>query len=72
LKLIHGVQELLMLFWRKLFDVDIQEVCDFRHPEPIRLLVPLGVPKGVLTQNVYSAPITQQAEKLSFARAERE
>jgi hypothetical protein len=25
----------------------------------------------VLTQNVHSAPITQQAEKLSFARAER-
>jgi hypothetical protein len=27
---------------------------------------------GVLTQNVHSAPITQQAEKLSFARAEKE
>jgi hypothetical protein len=26
----------------------------------------------LLTQNVHSAPITQQAEKLSFARAERE
>jgi hypothetical protein len=26
----------------------------------------------VLTQNAHSAPITQQAEKLSFARAERE
>jgi hypothetical protein len=26
---------------------------------------------SVLTQNVHSAPITQQAEKLSFARAER-
>jgi hypothetical protein len=26
----------------------------------------------VLTQNVHSAPITQQAEKLSFARAEKE
>jgi hypothetical protein len=26
----------------------------------------------VLTQNVHSAPITQQAEKLSFARAGRE
>jgi hypothetical protein len=25
----------------------------------------------VLTQNVHSAPITHQAEKLSFARAER-
>jgi hypothetical protein len=25
----------------------------------------------VLTQNMHSAPITQQAEKLSFARAER-
>jgi hypothetical protein len=25
----------------------------------------------LLTQNVHSAPITQQAEKLSFARAER-
>jgi hypothetical protein len=26
---------------------------------------------SLLTQNVHSAPITQQAEKLSFARAER-
>jgi hypothetical protein len=25
----------------------------------------------LLTQNMHSAPITQQAEKLSFARAER-
>jgi hypothetical protein len=71
LKLIHGVYELLMLLWRKLLNADIQEVCDLRHPEPIRLFVPLGVPKSVLTQNVHSAPITQQAEKLSFARAER-
>jgi hypothetical protein len=29
-------------------------------------------PRRVLTQNAHSAPITQQAEKLSFARAERE
>jgi hypothetical protein len=28
--------------------------------------------KVLLTQNVHSAPITQQAEKLSFARAGRE
>jgi hypothetical protein len=26
LKLVHGVLELLMLLWRKLFDVDIHEV----------------------------------------------
>jgi hypothetical protein len=26
---------------------------------------------ALLTQNMHSAPITQQAEKLSFARAER-
>jgi hypothetical protein len=71
LKLIHGVYELLMLLWRKFLNADIQEVCDLRHLESIRLYVPLGVPKSVLTQNVHSAPITQQAEKLSFARAER-
>jgi hypothetical protein len=27
---------------------------------------------ALLAQNVHSAPITQQAEKLSFARAKRE
>jgi hypothetical protein len=37
LKLIHGVYELLMLLRRKLLNADIQEVCDLRHPEPIRL-----------------------------------
>jgi hypothetical protein len=42
LKLIHGVYELLMLLWRKLLNADIQEVCDLRHPEPIRLFGPTG------------------------------
>jgi hypothetical protein len=29
--------ELLPLFWRKIFKVDIHKVCDFRHLESIRL-----------------------------------
>jgi hypothetical protein len=42
--------------------------------EAIRILLAFSVAKGfkLLTQNVHSAPITQQAEKLSFARAGRE
>jgi hypothetical protein len=32
-------------------------------------VVPLGVPKSVLTQNVHLAPITQQAEQAGFTRA---
>jgi hypothetical protein len=30
--------------------------------------VPLGVPKSVLTQNLYPASSTQQAEQTSFTR----
>jgi hypothetical protein len=33
-------------------------------------VVPLGVPKSVLTQNVLLAPSTQQAEQAGFTRAE--
>jgi hypothetical protein len=33
-------------------------------------VVPLGVPKSVLTQNVHLAPSTQQAEQAGFTRAE--
>jgi hypothetical protein len=32
-------------------------------------VVPLGVPKSVLTQKVHLAPITQQAEQAGFTRA---
>jgi hypothetical protein len=32
-------------------------------------VVPLGVPKSVLTQNVHLAPNTQQAEQAGFTRA---
>jgi hypothetical protein len=31
-------------------------------------LVPLGVPKSVLTQNLHLTPSTQQAEQASFTR----
>jgi hypothetical protein len=33
-------------------------------------MVPLGVPKSVLTQNLHLAPSTQQAEQASFTREE--
>jgi hypothetical protein len=33
-------------------------------------VVPLGVPKSVLTQKVHLAPNTQQAEQAGFTRAE--
>jgi hypothetical protein len=71
LKLVNDVLELLPLLWRKVFEVDIHEVCDFRHLESIRLLVPLGVPKSVLTQKVHSTPNTQQAEQ-SWLHTRRE
>jgi hypothetical protein len=32
-------------------------------------VVPLGVPKSVLTQKVHQAPNTQQAEQAGFTRA---
>jgi hypothetical protein len=32
-------------------------------------VVPLGMPKSVLTQNVHLAPNTQQAEQAGFTRA---
>jgi hypothetical protein len=36
----------------------------------ISAVVPLGVPKSVLTQNLHLAPSTQQAEQASFTREE--
>jgi hypothetical protein len=66
--LFHGVLELLPLFRREVVNVDIHNIRDVRHLD-FRLLVPLGVPKSVLTQNVHIAPSTQQAEQAGFTRA---
>jgi hypothetical protein len=66
--LIHGVLELLPLFRREVFNVDIHDVPDVRHLE-LSAVVPLGAPKSVLTQNVHLAPSTQQAEQAGFTRA---
>jgi hypothetical protein len=44
------------------------------HQLESRPATTVGIPEvlcSLLTQNMHSAPITQQAEKLSFARAER-
>jgi hypothetical protein len=62
LELVHDVLELLLLFTREVLNVDIHDVRDFRHLDLFGW-VPLGVPKSVLTQNVYPAPNTQQAEQ---------
>jgi hypothetical protein len=59
----------LQLFLREILDVDIHNVTDVRHLD-FRLLVPLGVPKSVLTQNRHLTPSTQQAEKAGFTREE--
>jgi hypothetical protein len=68
LELIHGVLELLPLFRREVFNVDIHYVRDFRHLDRFGC-VPPSVPKSVLTQNVHLAPDTQQAEQAGFTRA---
>jgi hypothetical protein len=68
LKLIRGIFQLLQLLWREILDGDIQNVTDVRHLD-FRLLVPLGVPKSVLMQNLHLTPGTQQAEQASFTRA---
>jgi hypothetical protein len=66
--LVHGILKLLPLFRREVFNVDIHDVPDVRHLE-FSAVVPLGVPKSVLTQNVHLAPSTQQAEQAGFTRA---
>jgi hypothetical protein len=68
LELVHGVLELLPLFRREVLNVDIHDIRDVRHLD-FSAVVPLGVPKSVLTQNVHLAPNTQQAEQAGFTRA---
>jgi hypothetical protein len=67
--LVHGVLELLLLFRRDVFNVDIHDAPDVWHLD-FSAVVPQGVPKSVLTQNVHLAPNTQQAEQAGFTRAE--
>jgi hypothetical protein len=71
LELVHGVLELLPVFRREVFNVDIHDIRDFRHLD-LFACVPLGVPKSVLTQNVHLAPSTQQAEQAGFTRAKNQ
>jgi hypothetical protein len=68
LELVHGVLELLPLFRREVLNVDIHDIRDFSHLD-FSAVVPLGVPKSELTQNVHLAPNTQQAEQAGFTRA---
>jgi hypothetical protein len=69
LELIRSILQLLPLFRREVFDVDIHNVPDVRNLD-FSAMVPLGVPKSVLTQNPHLAPSTQQAEQASFTRKE--
>jgi hypothetical protein len=62
LKLVNGILQLHLLFWRHVINGDIHDVLNIRHLESARF-VPLGVPKSVLTQNQHLAPSTQQAER---------
>jgi hypothetical protein len=68
LELVHGVLELLPFFRREVFDVDVHDIPYVRHLD-YSAVVPPGVPKSVLTQNVHLAPSTQQAEQAGFTRA---
>jgi hypothetical protein len=68
LELVHDILELLPLFRREVLNVDIHNIHDVRHLD-FSAVVPLGVPKSVLTQNVHLAPNTQQAEQAVFTRA---
>jgi hypothetical protein len=68
LELVHGILELLPLFRREVLNVDIHDIRDVRHLD-FSAVVPPGVPKSVLTQNVYLAPSTQQAEQAGFTCA---
>jgi hypothetical protein len=47
--LVHGVLELLPRLKGEIFNVDIHDIRDFRHLD-FSVVVPLGVPKSVLTQ----------------------
>jgi hypothetical protein len=67
--LVHDVLELLPLFRREVFNVDIHDIPDVRHLD-FSAVVPLGVPKSVLTQNVHLALSTQQDEQAGFTHAE--
>jgi hypothetical protein len=66
--LVHGVLELLPLFRRQVLNVDIHDIHDVRHLD-FSAVVPVGMPKSVLTRNVHLAPNTQQAEQAGFTRA---
>jgi hypothetical protein len=60
--LINGVLQLRLLLWWQVINGDVHDVANFRHLDSTRL-VPPGVPKSVLTQNLHPAPRTQQAEQ---------
>jgi hypothetical protein len=62
LKLVNGILQLHLLFWRQVVNGDIHDILNIKHLESARL-VPPGVPKSVLTQNQHPAPSTQQAEQ---------
>jgi hypothetical protein len=62
LKLVNGIFQLYPLLGRQVIHGDIHDVMNVRHLESARI-VPLGVPKSVLTQNQHPAPSTQQAEQ---------
>jgi hypothetical protein len=68
LELVHGVLELLSLFRREVFNVDIHDVPNVRHLDLFGC-GPTGRAKKWLTQNVHLAPNTQQAEQAGFPRA---
>jgi hypothetical protein len=68
LELIRSILQLLQLLWREILDGDVHDVTNVRHLD-FRLLVPPGVQKSVLTQNLHLTPRTQQAEQAGFTRA---
>jgi hypothetical protein len=68
LELIHGILQLLPLFRREVFNVDIHDIPDVRHLG-FRLLSHWAC-QSVLTQNPHLAPSTQQAEQAGFTREE--
>jgi hypothetical protein len=54
LKLVNGILQLHLLFWRQVINGDIHDVLNIGHLESTRF-VPPGVPKSVLTQNQHLA-----------------
>jgi hypothetical protein len=62
LKLVNGILQLHLLFWRQVINGDIHDVLNIRHLESSKFVAP-GVPKSVLTQNQLLAPSIQQAEQ---------